>query len=394
MKYGITSSVETTRRETCRICDSENLSEIISFGNLLISTFVEQEGNNLGRAPLELIKCNNCELVQLRHTAPQELLYKAQYWYKSGINPVIVEDLREIAVIAQKHMRAGDIIIDVGANDGTLLGFIPKDYYRVGIEPAKNLVKELETKCDMTFQGFWETFEYPDKAKVITAIGMFYDSENPNLFIANVKKHLAEDGLFISQFMTLKPMIEKNDLGNIVHEHLEYYSYKSVKYLFEKNGLEIFKVEENDINGGSYRLYARHFNRGSVFYPEPEFAYDKFVADIKENRDSVYRFVRDAVNSGKKVYGYGASTKGNTILQYYGLDKDLITGIADLNPEKIGKLSVGTHIPVVHEDEARRDADYFLILPWGFLDFFREKERDWREKGGRFITHTPKFTVQ
>ena len=387
--------MKTIERKTCRICDSPNLKPILSFGEIYISTFVEKEGDNIGKAPLELVLCEKCQLLQLKHTAPQELIYAKKYWYKSGINPVIVKDLQEIVSSVGKLgiMEEGDTWIDVGANDGTLLKMVPIEFRRVGVEPATNLLQELRGNCDVVFPDFWENYDSQYKAKTVTAIGMFYDSEDPNKFIGNVKKHLAPGGVFVSQFMTLRPMIEKNDLGNIVHEHLEYYSYESVKNLFERNGLEIFRVEENGINGGSYRLYARHLHLGSITYSETQPDYEAFAERIEDNKTKVVAFIEDAVAAGKKVYGYGASTKGNTILQYYGLDNKLISGIADPNPEKIGKFTVGTHILVVPEEEAREKADYFLILPWGFEDSFVSKEKGWVDKGGAFLRHTPNFAV-
>jgi len=195
--------------------------------------------------------------------------------------------------------------------------------------------------------------------------------------------------------MCLRPMLEKNDLGNICHEHLEYYSYESLKYLFEKNGLEIFKVEENNINGGSYRLFARHFKKGSIDYPE-RFTIDDYKAffdRVNNNKKLCVDFIRNVTAEGKKVYAYGASTKGNTILQYYGLNSKLIVGAAEKSREKWGKYTVGTMIPIVSEDEARKNADYFLVLPWAFFNSFFEKEREWLEKGGKFIVPLPKFRV-
>jgi hypothetical protein len=233
------------------------------------------------------------------------------------------------------------------------------------------------------------------KAKVITALGMFYDMEDPNQFVADATKSLAEDGIFVAQLMCLKNMLEKNDVGNICHEHLEYYSLESLKYLFEKNGLEIFRIEENDINGGSYRLYARHYKNGSIPFDE-KFTKEDYLAfykRIEENKKRCVDFIKQEVKKGKRVYVYGASTKGNTILQYYGLTHELIDGAADKSPEKWGKYTIGTMIPIMNEDEARKRADYFLVMPYAFLNEFLEREKEWRSGGGRFIVPLPNFKV-
>ena len=386
----------------CRVCGSTDLERLFSIGDMYISTFVEKKGENIGKAPLNLIWCNNCSLVQLEHTAPQELMYSKHYWYRSGLNKVIINDLKEITETASSlvGLKPGDVVLDIGANDGTLLGFYPKDVIKIGCEPATNLIDEMKKNCDIAITDFWDyeknknLFE-AKKAKIITAIGMFYDMEDPNSFIKDAVRALDKEGIFIAQLMTSKQMLEKNDVGNICHEHIEYYSYESLKYLFEKNGLEIFRVEENSINGGSYRLYARHFKTGSINYPENvgKAEYFNFVRKIEKNKEDCVKLVRELIKNGKKVYGYAASTKGNTILQYYGLNNEDIAGIAEISEEKLGKYAVGSNIPIVREDGARKNADYFLVLPYAFKDSFIKREREWLKKRGKFIFCTPKVEI-
>ena len=232
----------------CRVCQSEDLVEVGSLGNLKINDFPATKDAEVERAPLTLVECQDCTLLQLKDTVRPDLMYK-KYWYLSGLNDVIVQDLGEIARVAIEMAKPqkGDVFLDVGANDGTLLHFVPKDLYRIGVEPALNIIPKLQKACDLVLAVMWEKVSPLKKqAKIITAIGMFYDSIDPNLFMKQVKTNLAPDGLFISQLMTLTPMIEKNDVGNICHEHLEYWTYKSLVRLFEQNGLEIFKVEKNE----------------------------------------------------------------------------------------------------------------------------------------------------
>lgn len=389
-------------RKTCRLCGSAKLSPVLSLGNLYVSTFVKSKKDKITKAPLELVFCEHCTLLQLKHTAPQELLYSRHYWYYSRINPVILKDLKEITKVAQKlvTLKKGDMVLDIGANDGTLLLHYPKNLIRVGCEPAKNLLPALKKVTPHVIGDFWNYANWQKKfgdkkAKVITAIGMFYDMEDPNQFIRDSVKALDEKGVFIAQLMCLAPMLQKNDIGNICHEHLEYYSFESLKFLFEKNGLEIFKIEENSINGGSYRIFARHFKKGSITFKEKftKKDYKDFFGRINKSKESCVEFIKKETQKGKVIYGYGASTKGNTILQYYGLDSRLIKGVADKSPEKWGKYTVGTYIPVVTEKEARAKADYFLVLPWAFFDTFYKREKAWLKKGGKFIVPLPHFKI-
>jgi len=388
--------------KNCRLCNASQLIDIFSIGDLYINDFpptVDIKGRN-GRCPLDLILCQNCELYQLRHTAPQELMYKRHYWYKSGINQTIKNDLREISEIALEmvEIKQNDIVLDIGANDGTLLKYFNNLAIRVGCEPASNLVNDLESNCEFLINEFWHSSFYQSlglaKAKIITAIGMFYDMEDPNQFIKDAVEVLDDNGVFIAQLMTLKPMLETNDLGNICHEHLEYYTYSSLKYLFENNGLEIFKIEENQINGGSYRIFARHYEKGSVKWDENISKVDviNFKKRIDENKLLCQEYIQLKLSEGKKIYVYGASTKGNTILQYYGLSSKEILGAADKNEEKWGSYTL-TDIPIVSEQEARKNADIFLVLPYGFINEFVDREKSWLEAGGQFIVPLPKFRI-
>ena len=394
--------MKNVTRTTCRLCGSSRLKDIISIGEQYINDFPSsptEKGRN-GKCPLDLVLCEACSLFQLRHTAPQELLYARHYWYKSGINGTIRQDLKGIAEAASAMVSLGpdDVFLDIGANDGTLLENLAGRAVRVGCEPADNLVQELRTRADHVIHDFWNKEAYlalgVRKAKVITAIGMFYDMEDPNQFIRDAAQVLDADGLFIAQLMTLKPMLKQNDVGNICHEHLEYYTYASLKFLFEQNGLEIFRVEENSINGGSYRIFARHLQQGSIDYPEESFEQElyAFRDRLEQHRALCVAYIKSCVEAGKKVYAYGASTKGNVILQYYGLDDTLITGAADLNPVKWGKYTL-TDIPIVSEAEGRANAEVFLVLPYAFIDDFVQREQEWLASGGEFVVPLPEFRV-
>ena len=196
--------------------------------------------------------------------------------------------------------------------------------------------------------------------------------------------------------MCLKSMIKQNDLGNICHEHIEFYSLKSLKYLFEKNGMEIFKIEENDINGGSYRIYCRKFKKGSIKLQNENVLklMKDFVKRVKTNKEKIVKFVNKRLTENKKIYLYGASTKGNTFLQYYKLDHKKIPFAAERTPSKWGRYTIGTGIKIISEDEARKlSPDYFLVTPWAFIKEFVKREKKWLNKGGKFIVPFPKLKI-
>ena len=241
----------------CRLCGSNKLHDAFSLGTQYVNDFVPEERVGKGvKAPLDLIVCEKCTLIQLRHTAPQELLYSRYYWYRSGVTETMKKALRDLTEAIEKiiDLKDNDVVLDIGANDGTLLdSYKNKKLIRIGCEPANNLIDLLKQKTKHVMHDFWTYDSYKQhaemwnvkKAKVITAIGMFYDLEEPNKFIADAANALEENGIFVAQLMCLGSMIEKNDLGNICHEHIEYYSLESLRYLFENNGLEIFKIEQN-----------------------------------------------------------------------------------------------------------------------------------------------------
>ena len=234
------------------------------------------------------------------------------------------------------------------------------------------------------------------KLKVVTAIGMFYDLEDPSEFIKHAADALDDDGIFVAQLMCSHSMFKTNDLGNICHEHLEYYSYDSLKYLFEKNGLKIFKMNENKINGGSYRIYCKKNIKKSIKYKE-QVGYGeiiKFIKRVKKNKLRTLKFIKEQIKLGKKIFLYGASTKGNTLLQYYGLTNKEIPFAAERSKTKWGKYTVGSGIKILSEENARKlNPDYFFVMPYGFIKEFIVREKSWIKKGGKFILPYPNFKV-
>ena len=397
---------KTIKINKCRLCKNKKLKQIYNFGNHYVSNFVNKASIKKGiKAPLNLVYCKNCQLLQLEHSAPQELMYKKFYWYKSGITKTMRDGLKELYQDIKKNceIKSGDVILDIGANDGTFLKYFKKDkIITIGCEPAKNLKSELKKNCHFMINDFWHTKHLKKiptkykKLKVISAIGMFYDLEDPSEFIKHAADALDDDGIFVAQLMCSHSMFKINDLGNICHEHLEYYSYNSLRYLFEKNGLKIFKMSENKINGGSYRIYCKKNIKKSIKYKE-QAGYSeiiKFIKRVKQNKERTVKFIKENVKSGKKIFLYGASTKGNTLLQYYGLTNKEIPFASERTQVKWGKYTIGSGVKIISEENARKlNPDYFFVMPYGFINEFVKREKKWLISGGKFILPYPKFKI-
>ena len=405
--------------QASRNCQNNNLKHILNIGNQYLVDFLEEDGENF-TAPLELVLCdpetNGCGLLQLHHTVSPDLLYR-RFWYKSGVNQTIRDDLEEIVRKAEEkvNLENDDIVLDIGANDGTLLRFYKnKSIKPIGFEPATNLLEEASIDTFKIFNEYFNAKSFKSefgtkKARVITSISMFYDLDKPHDFVGDIKDILDDNGIWILQMNYLVTMLENNAFDNIVHEHLEYYSLQSLEYLLNKHDLEVFDVEQNNINGGSIRVYIKFKNSNkfsisknvdSVREYEKKIGlnntktYLDFAKRILNLREQTCGFIEDEIRDGKKIYVYGASTRGNTLLQYYGLNSELILAAAERNPEKWGKKTVGSKIPIISEKQARSEKpDYFLILPWYFKEEFVKRESEFLQNGGKFLIPLPEFEV-
>jgi len=396
-----------TTRDTCRLC-SKSLTDILSLGDIHLSTFVDTNDNPPPKIPLDLVQCTNCDLIQLRHTTNSEVMY-SDYWYQSGLNGSMVKALNNVVEEVFKHtfLNAGDIVVDIGSNDGTLLNFYPQYLTRVGFEPS-NLAQLSFAKADVVINDYFSKQAFKQrfgdkKAKVITAIAMFYDLEYPHSFVQDLYDILADDGIIVIQMMDLLSMLKYGDFPNICHEHLEYYSLAVFKNLMSQHGLTIFDIEYNGVNGGSMRTYLckygarlpdiNVFNALEVeqkYFDEIGDIGDHFSTKISDVRTKVIEFIKEANLLDNTVAVMGASTKGNTVLQYFNLtDKDIIHA-AEVNPDKFGKRTVGSNIPIISQQESMRHfVDYYLVLPWGFIDNFVDRNKAYLMNGGVFIVPLP-----
>lgn len=410
-------------RTTCRVCNSA-LEPILDLGEHHVSDFPKPNDPPAPKAPLELVLCRRCRLLQLKHTVNPDEMYR-NYWYKSGTNQTMRIALADIANKAETliGLNPGDAVLDIGCNDGTLLAsYKSGGVIKIGIDPSDvaELSRGIADKLAINYFTY-ETYASlmgSQRAKLITSIAMFYDLDDPNKFVSDIKKSLDPNGLWIIQMSYLPLMLKTNEFGNICHEHLEYYSLQSLEYLLHLHDFEIVDVELNDINGGSLRAYIRNHDAmpdqfGDATYRtlakdrvskmrEDEIrlglgdiaAYDEFAHRVERIKNDTVGFIKEQVAKGKRVYVYGASTKGNTVLQYFGLDHTLISGASERNPDKWGRVTVGSNIPIVSEADARAARpDYFLVLPWHFLEEFMAREHDYLYNGGRFIVPFPYFTL-
>ena len=391
--------------EACRSCGARKLTAAVSLGEQYIIDFPEPGGLEQ-QAPLILVKCGSCHLVQLEHTVNQDRLF-GRFWYQSSISPSMSRDLKDVvdkAILALPELKRGEAVVDIGSNDGTLLRHYPSSLTRIGFEPASNVAAKAGRSI-MTINSYFNAENYLRlgylKAKIITAIAMFYDLPDPNSFVADVVRIMDNKGVFVIQQNYLPYMLERNGFDNIVHEHLEYYCLTSLEPLLNRHGLRIFRMTVNEVNGGSFRVYACFKNQ----YPEePQLSifrkaeikqgldkdtpYLRFAEEIRNVRKRLRNLIGILKDRGKTVFVLGAGTRGNTILQYCGLDYTLIDGAVDRNPEKWGRITAGGHIPIMSRDKAGKP-DYFLVLPYHFLDEFEAQERDYLANGGRFILPLP-----
>jgi hypothetical protein len=402
------------------------MQELFSLGELYVSDFIQE-----GESP----RCNKIEMkllltedghIRLERSAPLNVMY-GKYWYRSGINVSMRQELKSIVegILRVKSLKENDVWLDIACNDGTLLSYVPKECIRIGIDPAEqSYFQESQKYADIIVQDFFSAHTYRNtrygnlKPKIITSIAMFYDLEKPLAFIQDVRGILDDDGLWVLQLSYTPLMLKQLAFDNICHEHIYYYSLFNLQNLLNKGGFQIVDCQLNDTNGGSFRVYAMkqtanidtfatqpyrdvaQFRIQSLLEYENTLHLDhadtwkKFYQQINQLKEQTVSFIQKAKSEGKIVWGYGASTKGNTLLQYFGLDHTLIDAIAERSPYKFGLKTVGTNIPIRSEDEMRKaQPDYLLVLPWHFINEFYHREIEYLMKGGKLVVPCPQFKV-
>ena len=418
----------------CRITQ-QPMEKLFSLGDLYISDFIKTEGDYRGlkKWDLTVMLSPETQCLQLKTNADKSMLY-GKYWYRSGTNDSMKSELKDIAESCMKLSKhpydpSSDedseqpVFLDIASNDGTLLSFVDRQMFRtVGIDPAEGSFQKESRKHCIAIQDFFTKEIYEQhglkKASIVTCIAMFYDLEDPMKFLKDVYDIMEDDGLFVIQQSYMPLMIKQLAFDNICHEHVFYHSLFSMEEMLWRIGFKVVDVQLNDVNGGSFRLYiqkniAKIESFGSSPYRDvanmridslrtyektlklndPK-TYKEFWNRIVNLKEQTHDFIKVIHDQGESVWVYGASTKGNTLLQWFGLDNSLIDGAAERSPYKYGLKTVGTNIPI-HSEETMRNIhpDYLLVLPWHFINEFKEREKEYLNKGGKFIIPCPKFEV-
>jgi len=406
----------------CRVCGNPNLIPILELGSqCLTGVFPSEKNQVISNGPLELVKCSAekaesvCGLLQLKQSYDLDEMYGTNYGYRSGLNHSMVTHLEQKVLDLLKIITINerDIILDIGSNDGTFLNAFPNcGASLVGIDPTGKKFGEYYADHVELIPDFFSpdlfTREFGSrKAKLVTSIAMFYDLEAPLHFMQQIESILADDGIWHFEQSYMPTMLKQNAYDTVCHEHLEYYGLKQIKWMTEKAGFKIIEVGFNNINGGSFWITAckknanyaqnqklvesilKQESESGLDTPDPYFEFRKRVFD---HRDQLVDLIHSLNSSDELILGYGASTKGNVILQFCGFSENDIPAIAEVNRDKFGCYTPGTLIPIIPEGEAKAMApDHFLVLPWHFRDNFLKQEADFLQSGGKLLFPLPKI---
>jgi SAM-dependent methyltransferase len=401
--------------------------ELFSLGKLYVSDFIDSEQESrAGKHDMTLVIDERYGAVRFKEVTPIHSMF-GKYWYRSGINATMTKELKSIveSVESVHKLKADDLWLDIACNDGTLLSFVKPEIKKLGIDPAEDsFVEESSKVADCIVQDYFteESFNTSafagEKANVVTCIAMFYDLDEPLEFLKDVHSVMDDDGLFVLQMSYTPLMIKQLAFDNICHEHVYYWSLSTIQKVINEAGMHIVDCQLNDVNGGSFRIYIKkneskvtsfatapyrdvcNVRVESILKWEESIGIDKpmvwldFYNKINALRDQTVNFIKSEKAKGKVICGYGASTKGNTLLQWFGLDETLIDAIAERSHYKFGLKTIGTNIPILSEEEVRAmKPDYMLVLPWHFISEFIQREDEFLSNGGKFIVPCPNFEI-
>lgn len=409
------------RIDSCRICANTELVPLLDLGEQsLTGVFPRQRDEPLTRGPLELVKCEGderaCGLVQLRHSYSATEMYGDNYGYRSSINASMRKHLREKVEALRTFgpLDKNDLVLDIGSNDGTTLSFYPDNLTRVGMDPTARKFREFYQPGVRVIADFFSAERFQSemgarKAKIVTSIAMFYDLDSPMEFVEQVANVLDDEGIWHFEQSYMPLMLEKTAYDTICHEHVEYYGLRQVQWMMERCGLRILEVELNDVNGGSFAVTAAkdssRFSSNTEAIervlrgerdagPESLSPFQGFAERVSAHREHLVSLLDQLKREGYQVLGYGASTKGNVILQYCGITSELLPAIAEVNEDKFGCFTPGTGIPIISESEAHAmRPDYFLVMPWHFRQNLVRRERAYLRRGGKMIFPLPTIDV-
>ncbi len=386
----------------------------------LTGVFPRTEGARVTKGPLELVMCRAdqgaCGLVQLRHNYDPGEMYGSHYGYRSSLNRSMVDHLRaKVQSLTERSpVRAGDVVLDIGSNDGTTLSFYPEAATLIGMDPtaanfAKYYKSHIRVVADYFSADAFLRASGAKKARIVTSIAMFYDLERPLDFMRQVHSVLADDGIWHFEQSYLTSMLAANSYDTICHEHAEYYGLGPIVWMADRVGFSIVDVSLNDINGGSFAVTVTKATPGATKHaavvgrmlekeqkeglsgPAP---FERFAEGVRRHKSELHALLEGLKGAGKRVFGMGASTKGNVILQYCGIGPDLLPCIAEVNEDKLGCFTPGTQIPIVSEEEAfARNPDVFLVLPWHFRDNLIRRSAPLLKRGIKLLFPLPKIEL-
>ncbi len=401
----------------CRICKSDKLINVIDLGEQYnTSRFPKYKDFCTSKSKIILCLCDTCYLLQLRYYENQSELYEHEYGYRSGISNTMKQHLKTYndEILQKVDLNSGDTIVDIGSNDSTMLQYYSNKYRRIGVDPTGKQFKEYYINgvellpTYFTYDNFVKTYGNI-KCKIVSSISMFYDLPDPVQFAKDIYSILDDDGVWTCEQSYLLSMLEKNSIDTICHEHLEYYSLYQIKMIADMSGFKIIDIKFNECNGGSFRIY---FAKGlSDKYVENTELIKNILENEEKNKlrykDTYINFMKkcdseieklrsfiDLVNrNGKSVYIYGASTKGNCLLQYANIDEKCIKYAVERNLNKVGKMT-STGIPIISEEEMRKaPPEFLLVLPWHFRDEIIKRETTFLNNGGQFVFPLPNFEI-
>lgn len=404
------------RTEGCLVCGSADLAPVLDLGTMaLTGLFPATADEIVPEGPLELVRCSSgCGLVQLRHVYPAHLLYGDGYGYRSGLNGSMVEHLRQVAEWAQARsgeLAPGDVVLDIGSNDGTLLSWFPQKLELVGIDPTirkfgHHYRDDIEAIPEFFTAEVWRRCRGADRPKIVTSIAMFYDLVDPVAFASDVAQVLAPDGVWITEQSYLPTMLERCAYDTVCHEHLEYYGLRQIDHIARRAGLRVVNAKLTETNGGSCIVAMMHESRsaapaaivGELLRLEertagPE-ALERFADAVSRHRADLCSALERSSARGLTTFGYGASTKGNVILQHCGLTTAELPHFVEVNEQKFGRFTPGSRIPIISEQAARSlHPDQYLVMPWHFRPGIVAKEQEFLRAGGGLLFPLPEVEL-
>lgn len=405
---------------SCRSCQGKNLFPYLDLGITPLANGLLKPENIYKdelQFPLVVCYCRDCSLSQLSVVVNPEILFR-DYFYMSSISNTFKNHCNSTAVnlIETLQLDKNDLVVDIASNDGCLLQEFKKMNIKIlGIEPAVNLATIANSNGIETLNNFWNK-ESANKivqeyggAKVITAFNVFAHVDDVHGFVQNVMTSLNDDGMFVLQVPYLIDFLEKHEFDTVYHEHLSYFLVKPLQHILEQNGMKIINVKKHPIHGGTIEIRAIKntektnniksniddfiiVEKNLGYYEEKSYLnFAKEVQDIKKNLNQL---IFDLKKQGKKIAGFAASAKGNTLLNYCGIDSNSINYIIDQTPVKQGLLTPGSHIPITPISTLENDPpDFLLILAWNFVDEIMEKTKQYKSKGGKYIIPIPKIQI-